>query len=355
MIGPERHAIVAIAAHEAQDGEQAHERRDEPARVAVRVDDAARPDTRAKSARQRREVPGRLQQPPARRDAGSRGVVLERLQHTAMQAVHPVERVEVLQLPAGEARGVVQHAPVRAREVVHQEVHALARQVARELVHRHELRMDVRPELLLALRQLAPALGVALRARNGCSASHAYGARSCGSSASSSSRIVVPVRGGPTTNNGASIGSRVDRGTRRPLALQTQPGLQHLQHFGACDHPARACAARTRRRSTPRAVGRSPSIPATRPRRDRRDRSTRAPSPSSSSASRLASRRGSPTTSPNRFKRRTQSGCSSALVMAAPRRTPRCDARSPSRRDCPRPRHPDTRLRSRPRGGPGDR
>ena len=38
---------------------------------------------------------------------------------------------------------------------------------------------------------------------SGYRASYAIGARSCGSSASSSSRIVVPVRGGPTTNSGA--------------------------------------------------------------------------------------------------------------------------------------------------------
>ena len=169
----ERKPFVAVAAHESQDGEQADQRGDEPARVAMRVDDA-RVWVLAEERSQRREMSGRLEQPPTRRRTVAlavavavavAGIVLERLEHPAMQAVHTAEGVEVLELPARETRRVVLHAPVGAREVVHQEVHALTRQVARELVHRHEFGMDVGPELLFAFRQLAPALGVALVAQ----------------------------------------------------------------------------------------------------------------------------------------------------------------------------------------------
>ena len=123
--------------------------------------------------------------------------------------------------------------PVRAREVVHQEVHALARQVARELVHRHELGMHVGPELLLALRQLAPAFAVvALGAGSGCNASHAIGARSCGIEREQleQDRRAGAGRADDEQRRVDRLGA--DRGPRLPLVLQPQPRLQHLQHLG---------------------------------------------------------------------------------------------------------------------------
>ena len=83
-----------------------------------------------------------------------------------MQPVDAVEHFEMFQLPRRERRGLVEHRPVRPREVEREEVHAFTRQIAREVVHRHEFGMDVGPELLLALRELQPA--GAIRGRIAC-------------------------------------------------------------------------------------------------------------------------------------------------------------------------------------------
>lgn len=151
--GPERCDVDAVAAHEPQRGEDADERRDELARVAVRVDHQ-RVRILGEQRRHHRQVIGRLQEPAPRL-----GPVLECLEHPPVQPVPAPDRVAVSQLPLHEARRVVLHGPVGGREVVRDQVMALAGQVARELVHGHELGMDVGPELLLALRELAPPFG----------------------------------------------------------------------------------------------------------------------------------------------------------------------------------------------------
>src|SRR5204862_371790 len=87
--------------------------------------------------------------------------VLKRLEHPTVQAVNPCEqRLDAFELPAREARSVVEHRPVRAGEVERQEVDALARQVAGQFVHRAELGVNVCPEFLLAFRQTASSLAV---------------------------------------------------------------------------------------------------------------------------------------------------------------------------------------------------
>ncbi len=170
----------------------------------------------ANSCGERRQVPGRLQQP--------RGAVrlvrdpcdLERLQHPAVQAVHAPERLEVLELPAGEARRVVEHRPVRPGEVVQQRkcTHSHGRSLASSCIVMNSGWMSAqnscshsasssRRRVGRGVARRRPAADAAPPTRTACA--------DCGSSARSSSRIVVPVRGGPTTNSGASIGSRGSR------------------------------------------------------------------------------------------------------------------------------------------------
>ena len=82
--------------------------------------------------------------------------VLKGLQHPTVEAVHASqERLDVLELPTREGGGVEEHRPVRAREVVRQKVHALTRQIAGELVHGRELRLNVRPKFLFAFGKVA--------------------------------------------------------------------------------------------------------------------------------------------------------------------------------------------------------
>ena len=130
----------------------------------------------------------------------------------------------------------------------------------------------------------------------------------------------MPVRGGPTTNSGAVTGSRGDRRCR----LSTRPGAAATSGVLAGPRCAsargRAGAAGTRRRSTRASARRCRPNPATRPRRGRRGRSSRARWRRAPSASRPTIARGSPTASPKRSSRRTQSGCARDFTARTLRR-----------------------------------
>ena len=104
---------------------------------------------------QRREVARRLQQPVRRGLA-----VLHHLQEPPMEVVH--HRV-VGHVPVELA----DHRPMRSAEAGQRERHAFDGQVRAQLVDRRELRLHVRPELLLALAALDQArAGVAARIRD---------------------------------------------------------------------------------------------------------------------------------------------------------------------------------------------
>ena len=89
----ERADVDRVAAHEAQHREQAHERRDELARIAMRVDHRARRDTPRTPAASVCRCPGDFSS--QRRGCVVRTPVLERLQHPAVQAVHARQSVSM--------------------------------------------------------------------------------------------------------------------------------------------------------------------------------------------------------------------------------------------------------------------
>ena len=209
---------------------------------------------------------------------------------------------------------------MRAGEVVREEVHALARQVARELVHRHELGMHVRPELLLALRQLAPALAVdggiarhrqrmerlprERRAQRRDRARAARGGSSCRCGAAR--RRTGARRSARRGSPGSSFHAACSRNHVWSMR-STSPRVMTRPTRCSCDSVSIESRSRRYVSSQP---GQS-SAP-----RSSRPVDVRARSSSISSASRLTIRAGSPVVSPNRFIRRTQSGCVSSFILA---------------------------------------
>ena len=139
----------------------------------------------------------------------------------------------------------------------------------------------------------------------GYAISYANGARSAGSSASSSCRMLVPDRAGPVMKIGAGTGVAARRGVAAVRVDEEEPRAQVTEEV------VTAHAGGRRRRAAPRSRGRrrgGGTAPPTRDRRSRRARWSRRPAASSSSGSSATSAAAPPTPGAMSLIRRTQSG-----------------------------------------------
>ena len=182
--------------------------------------------------------------------------------------------------------------------------------------------MDVGPELLLALRELeSPGpIGRGIARRDRQRRERLPGERRA-QIRIEREQLEQDRRSGARRTDDEE--RRVDRlgadlGLPRPRVLQPQPRAQHPQHLAAGHHPPDQVQLRLRVDRGRAGAGRCPPIRATRPRRCPSRPVLARATARISSGSRPTMRGGSPTSSPNRFIRRTQSGCTSAFTISPP-------------------------------------
>ena len=174
-----------------------------------------------------------------------------------------------------EARSVGVRGPEPVVELRRRQPEALLGEAGLEVVHgagtrdaRHPRGRTRSRPTRCACRRSSP------RRRSGNAISYAFGARSAGSRASSSWRMLVPDRAGPVMKTGAGTGVSRERGIAAVRVDDEEPRAEVTERVVSAHQPADdvepGLVVRARRRGAGRA-------PPTRSRRSRRGRSSRRP------------------------------------------------------------------------------